>query len=64
MGASKILFQQLLASLNFTVDAEGLLYWYKQKNWFLWAMAAAQAAEKASEMDEAWPDIYVERNIR
>ena len=36
----------LLDSLNFTVESEDLLFWYKQqKKRFLWTMAAAQAAE-------------------
>ena len=43
--ASRTLLQQLLACLNFTLDSEDLFYWYKQKKWFLWTMAAAQAAE-------------------
>ena len=45
LAASKILLQHLLASLKFTLDSEDLLCWYKRKKWFLWIMAAAQAAE-------------------
>ena len=45
LAASRTLFQQLLACLNFTLDSVGLFCWYKQKKWFLWTMAAAQAAE-------------------
>ena len=42
---SRILLQWLLAWLNFILDSEDLFCWYKQKKWFLWSMAAAQAAE-------------------
>ena len=45
LTASKTLLQWLLASLNFTFESEGLPFWYKWKKWFLWTMAAAQAAE-------------------
>ena len=38
--------QQSLAYLNFTSDVEDLFCWYKRKKWFLWAIAAAQTAEK------------------
>ena len=38
--------QQSLACLNFTLDVEDLFCWYKRKKWFLWAIAAAQTAEK------------------
>ena len=31
--------------LNFTLKSEDLSVWYKRKRWFLWIMAAAQAAE-------------------
>ena len=44
-GASRTHLQQLLACLNFTLDSEDLFYWYKQKEWFLWTMSIAQAAE-------------------
>ena len=37
--------QRLLACLNFTLDSEDLSFWYKRKKWFLWTVAAAQAAE-------------------
>ena len=43
--ASRTLLQWLLAWLNFTLDSEDLFCWYKQKKWFLWTMAAVQAAE-------------------
>ena len=43
LGASRT-FLQWLACLNFPLEAD-LSFWYKQKKWFLWAMAAAQAAE-------------------
>ena len=45
LTASTALFQQLLSCLNFTLDSGDLSFWYKQKKWFLWTMAAAQAAE-------------------
>ena len=35
----------MITSQNFTLDSEDLLFWYKGKNWLLWTMAAAQAAE-------------------
>ena len=44
-AASRILFQGLLACLNFTLESEDLSSWYKWKKWFLWTMTAAQAAE-------------------
>ena len=31
LAASRTLFQQLLACLNFTLDSEGLFCWHKQK---------------------------------
>ena len=43
--ASRNLLQRLLACLNFTLESENLSFWYKQKKWFLWSMAAAKAAE-------------------
>ena len=45
LAASRTLLQRLLACLNFTLDSEDLFCWYKRKKWFLWTMAAAQAAE-------------------
>ena len=45
LSASRTLLQQFLAGLNFTLDLEDLFCWHKQKKWFVWAMAAAQAAE-------------------
>ena len=45
LAASRTLFQQLLACLNFTLESEHWSFWYKQKKWFLGTMAAAQAAE-------------------
>ena len=44
-AASRTLLQRLLACLNFTLESEDLSYWFKRKKWFLWNMAAAQAAE-------------------
>ena len=45
LAASTTLSQWLLPSLSFTLESEDLSFWYKQKKWFLWTMAAAQAAE-------------------
>ena len=45
LAASRTLLQQLLPCSNFTLDSEDLFCSYKQKKWFLWTMAAAQAAE-------------------
>ena len=45
VAASRILLQLLLDYLNFPLDSEDLFCWYKQKKWFQWTMAAAQAAE-------------------
>ena len=45
LAASTTLLQRLLACLNFTLDSEDLFWWYKRKKWFLWTIAAAQAAE-------------------
>ena len=61
LAASRIHLQQLLAFLNFTLESEDLSFWYKQKKWFLWTMAAAQEAENHG--DEAWPDIFYEGYI-
>ena len=43
--ASRTLLQRLLACLNFTLESEDLSFLHKRKKWFLWTMAAAQAAE-------------------
>ena len=45
LAASRTLLQWLLACLNFTLESEDFSLWYKRKKWFLWTMAAAQAAE-------------------
>ena len=45
LAASGTLLQHLLACLNFTFESEDLFFWYKQKKWFLWTMAAAEATE-------------------
>ena len=31
--------------MNFTLESEDLSVWYKGKEWFLWTMAATQAAK-------------------
>ena len=62
MAALRTVLQQLLACLNFALNSEDLYCWYKRKTWFLWAMAAAQAAENRG--DEwgltwhLWWEIY------
>ena len=61
LAASRTLLQRLLACLNFTLDSEDLYFWYKQKEWFLWTMTAAKAAENHG--DEAWPDTFDEGYI-
>ena len=45
LAGSRTLLQQLLACLNFTLESKNVSLWCKQNNWFLWTMAAAQAAE-------------------
>ena len=53
--ASRTLLQWLLTSLSFTLDSEDLCFWYKRKQWFLWTMAAAKAAENhEDEWDSTW----------
>ena len=55
LAASRTLLQRLLACLNFTLESEDLSFWYKRKKWFLWTMAAAQAAENhGDEWDLTW----------
>ena len=55
LAASRTLFQQLLACLNFTLDSEDLSFWYKQKKGFLWTMAAGQAAKNNGDLwDLTW----------
>ena len=45
LAASRTFLQRLLACLNFTLESEDFSLWYKRKKWFLWTMAAVQAAE-------------------
>ena len=45
LAASRTFLQWLTAYLNFTLDSEDRLCWYKRKKWFLWTMSATQAAE-------------------
>ena len=51
LAASRTLLQWLLACLNFTLDSGDLFFWYKRKMWFLWIMAATQAAKNHG---DAW----------
>ena len=52
LAASRILLQQLLACLKFTLDSEDLLCWYKQKSvsYELWQQCKQL---KTMEMSEA-----------
>ena len=55
LAASRTLLQRLLASLNFALDWVDLFCWYIWKKWFMWTIAAAQAAENhADEWGLAW----------
>ena len=45
LTASRTFLKWSLASVKFTLDSEDLFYCYKQKKWFLWTLAAAQAAK-------------------
>ena len=55
LAASRTLLQRLLACLNFTLESDYFSLWYKRKKWFLWTMAAAQAAENhEDEWGLAW----------
>ena len=55
LAASRNLLQRLLTCLNFTLDPADLICCYKQKKWFLWTMAAAQAAENhGDERGSTW----------
>ena len=55
LAASRTLLHRSPACLNFTLDSEDLFCWYKPQRWFLWTMAAAQAAEKhGDEWGLAW----------
>ena len=62
LAASRTLLQWLLAYLKFTLEAEDLSIWYKQKSDFyeLWQQ---HKLLKTMEMSEAWPDIFYEGYI-
>ena len=45
LAASRTFSWRLRACLSIILHWEDLFCWYKWKNWFLWAMAAAKAAE-------------------
>ena len=55
LAAWRTLLQWLLACLNFTLESEDLSFWYKWKKWFLWTMAASQAAENHG---DEWGSIW------
>ena len=44
-GSFKNLCAMITSLLKLTLESEGFSLWYKQKKWFPWTMAAAQAAE-------------------
>ena len=53
--APRLLLQQMLAYLNFTLDSKNLFWLCKLKKWLLWTMAPAQTAENhGGEWDLAW----------
>ena len=52
LAASRTLLQWLLTCLSFILHSGDLSFWCKWKKWFLWTMAAAQAAENHG--DEWW----------
>ena len=54
LAALRTFLQQLLSCQNFTLDSEDLLCCCKYKKWFLWTMAAAQAAENHGEKTNLW----------
>ena len=57
LTVSKILLQELLACLNFTLNSQDLFCCYKRRKWFLWTMAAAQAAKNhEDEWGLTWHD--------
>ena len=62
VAAWRTLLQRLLACLNFTLEAEDLSFWYKQKSDFyeLWQQ---HKQLKTMEMSEAWRDTFDERYI-
>ena len=58
LAASRTLLQQLVASVNFTLDSD-LFCWYKWKNWFLWFMAAVQAGKNLGGLTQyLWWGMY------
>ena len=59
LEASRTLLQQIIACLTFALDSEDLFFWYKHKKWFLWTMAAAEAAENHG--DECHLTWYLDR---
>ena len=52
LAASRTLLQWFLTCLSFILHSGDLSFWCKWKKWFLWTMAAAQAAENHG--DEWW----------
>ena len=62
LAALWTLLQWLLAGLKFTLEAEDLSFWYKQKSdiYELWQQ---HKQLKTMEMSETWPDIFYEGYI-
>ena len=56
LAASRTLLQPQLACLNFTLDSEDLLCWYK----WVWQQ---HKQLKTMEISEAWRDNYDEESI-
>ena len=62
--ASRTLLQWLLACLNFTLDSRGA----NKKNWYLWTMAATQAADNHGhewgfDLIFIMRDVYINSNL-
>ena len=59
LAASSILWQLLLACLNFTLDSEDLSWWYKKKRDF-YEQWQQHTLLKTMDMSEVSPDTYNE----
>ena len=66
LAASRILFQWLLACLNFTLDSEDLFCWYRQKSGFyeLWQQHKLLITmEGRFDLILTMRDIYINSNL-
>ena len=63
LAASRALLQQLLACLNFTLEAEDLYFLYKWKKKDFYELWLQHNQLKTMEMSEAWSDIFCEGYI-